>query len=489
MFGLIIGLLLLLIFGIYEFQKCKISRKKIPTIIHINGTRGKSSVTRLIAAGLRAGGKKTIAKTTGSAPALIYEDGSETPIIRHHGANIKEQIKIIKFAAKKQIDILVLECMAVTPEYQWVTEHEIVRSNIGIITNSRMDHLDVMGPGLKNVTRSLCNTIPKHGVLFTAEKKVFPIIQKEAKKVHCEIIQSEDSEISNEDMQGFSYIEHKENVALSLKVCEHFGIDKKTAIEGMYTALLDIGAMEIHLNKSKDTELHFVHAFAANDPESTEFVINSVKELYPHTHAVAIVLSTRADRIFRSKQLIRMLKVIEYDHLYLIGEQSDTIYSYALSNKLDKNKITNCGWITGLKLTNCAVKLPAKEILMLGIGNIGGNGGVIVNYYSKEMIMKIFVGNLPKDVEKKSLKALFSDYGNVKAVNILTYKINGESRAYAFVDLPKKEAWKAIIALDKKEYFGNVLSVHQARFRNHDRRGPDRHGGRRKTDLPEIKSN
>ena len=117
--------------------------------------------------------------------------------------------------------------MAVTPEYQWVTEHEIVQSNIGIITNSRLDHLDVMGPGLKNVTRSLCNTIPKHGVLFTAEKKVFPIIQKEAKKIHCEIIQSDDSGISNEDMHGFSYIEHKENVALSLKVCEHFGIDKK----------------------------------------------------------------------------------------------------------------------------------------------------------------------------------------------------------------------------------------------------------------------
>jgi hypothetical protein len=151
----------------------------------------------------------------------------------------------------------------------------------------------------------------------------------------------------------------------------------------MYTAQPDIGAMEIYKHKSKDKELHFVHAFAANDPESTEFVINSVKELYPHTHAVVIVLSTRADRIYRSKQLVQMLKNVEYDHLYLIGEQTNTIYSYAMYNKLDKSKITNCSWITGLKLTNCAVKLPAKEILMLGIGNIGGNGGLIVDYYKK----------------------------------------------------------------------------------------------------------
>ncbi len=383
MHGLIIGLLLLLIYGIYEFQKCKISRKKIPVIIHINGTRGKSSVTRLIAAGLRAGGKKTIAKTTGSAPALIYNNGSETPIIRHHGANIKEQIKIMKFAAKRKIDILVLECMAVTPEYQWVTEHEIVQSNIGVITNSRLDHLDVMGPGLKNVTRSLCNTIPKHGVLFTAEKKVFPILQKEANKVHCEVIQSQDSGISNEDMQGFSYIEHKENVGLSLAVCEHFGIDKKTALDGMYSTLPDIGAMEIYKHVYNDKELQFVHAFAANDPESTEFVINSVKEPFSKTHAVAIVLSTRADRIFRSKQLIHMLKEVEYDHVYLVGEQTNTIYSYAMSNNLDKKKITNCGWVSGEELSNYTVKLSAEEILVIGIGNIGGNGGIIVDYFKK----------------------------------------------------------------------------------------------------------
>ncbi|MEO9595730.1 MAG: poly-gamma-glutamate synthase PgsB, partial [Rhodopirellula bahusiensis] len=32
---------------------------KIPFRIHVNGTRGKSSVTRLIAAGLRSGGIRT----------------------------------------------------------------------------------------------------------------------------------------------------------------------------------------------------------------------------------------------------------------------------------------------------------------------------------------------------------------------------------------------------------------------------------------------
>ena len=38
--------------------------------VHVNGTRGKSSTTRLIAAGLRAAGRTTLGTTTGSLPRL-----------------------------------------------------------------------------------------------------------------------------------------------------------------------------------------------------------------------------------------------------------------------------------------------------------------------------------------------------------------------------------------------------------------------------------
>ncbi len=386
MYGLIFGLFLLILFGVIEFHKNKIYRKRIPVIIHVNGTRGKSSVTRLIAAGLRAGGKKTIAKTTGSAPRLIFENGKETPIIRHHGANIREQLKIIKFVAKRKIEILVLECMAVNPEYQWVTEHEIVNSNIGVITNSRLDHLDLMGPGIKNVTLSLCNTLPPKGIAFTAEKNMFSLIKKQAKKTHTELIQTHKEDVTDEDMKDFSHIEHKENVALSLGICKHLGVDKKTALQGMYNALPDIGATEIFFSKYKNKDIYFAHSFAANDPESTEFLIRYIKDLHPEIDEVIIVLSTRADRMFRSKQLIRMLTKIEYDKLFLIGEQTGTIRSYALRHHLPANKIVDIGWTSGEKLVEMISKLKSEDFLMLGIGNIGGNGGIIVNYFKERKI-------------------------------------------------------------------------------------------------------
>ncbi len=383
MYSLIIGLLILIIFGIIEYRRNSVYRKNIPMIIHVNGTRGKSSVTRLIAAGLRAGGKKTIAKTTGSAPSLIFENGKETLIIRHHDANIKEQLKIIKFAAKRKVEILVLECMAVTPEYQWVTEHEIVNSDIGVITNARPDHLDLMGPGMKNVTLSLCNTLPPGGVVFTAEKKMFPLIEKQAEKSQTKLFRANEETVTDKEVQGFSYIEHKENIALSLMVCEHLGIDKKTALKGMHKAKPDIGASEIFFTKYEKKDIYFAHSFAANDPESTEFLITYIRKLYPEIESVIIILSTRADRMFRSKQLIRMLNNIDFDNLFLIGDQTKTIKSYALKHNIPVKKIIGCGWISGEKLLKKVANLTAKELMLLGIGNIGGNGGIILKYFKE----------------------------------------------------------------------------------------------------------
>ena len=45
--------------GVLEYQNHQKSLDSIPIRIHVNGTRGKSSVTRLIAAGLREGKIKT----------------------------------------------------------------------------------------------------------------------------------------------------------------------------------------------------------------------------------------------------------------------------------------------------------------------------------------------------------------------------------------------------------------------------------------------
>ena len=87
--------------------------------------------------------------------------------------------------------------------------------------------------------------------------------------------------------------------------------------------------------------------------------------------------------MFRSKQLVRMLMKVDYDKLFLIGEQTGTIRKYALRHHLPSDKIIDIGWTSGEKLVEMISKLKSEDFLMLGIGNIGGNGGIIVNYFKE----------------------------------------------------------------------------------------------------------
>ena len=67
-FILLVIIIIAVIVGINEYIRHQKRIYSIPVRIHINGTRGKSSVTRLIGAGLRSGGISNITKDTGTFP-------------------------------------------------------------------------------------------------------------------------------------------------------------------------------------------------------------------------------------------------------------------------------------------------------------------------------------------------------------------------------------------------------------------------------------
>ena len=124
----------LVLVGLFEAWRHRALVRKIPVRIHVNGTRGKTSVTRLITAGLRGGGKRVCAKTTGSAAALTDPEGIEFPIYRISGANIIEQMRTMKRMASLQPEIVVIECMALQPHYQSLSELRMIRSTIGVLS-------------------------------------------------------------------------------------------------------------------------------------------------------------------------------------------------------------------------------------------------------------------------------------------------------------------------------------------------------------------
>jgi gamma-polyglutamate synthase len=164
---ILIGMTVYCVYGIQQKRKHQLSMLRFEHRIHVNGIRGKSSVTRLIAASLREGGIKTAAKTTGSS-ARILVDHKYDNLVQRKEADIAEQRRMLEFYTGdthrmytgEDYKAVVFECMAVNPIYQQYLEEKIMHSTIGVITNVREDHTDMLGKTLTEIARSLCNTVP-----------------------------------------------------------------------------------------------------------------------------------------------------------------------------------------------------------------------------------------------------------------------------------------------------------------------------------------
>ncbi len=381
---LIIVLLTLgcLLYGLLEYHAHQRNLRAIPIRVHVNGTRGKSSVTRLIAAALRAGGFRTYAKVTGTLPRIIDDKGLEIPILRPHGANIIEQVKIVRYMRKRKPDAIVVECMAVLPEYQWISEHKIVRSTLSVITNSRPDHLREMGPSLENVTRSLLNTLPDNGVAFTAENKMFPLMEAEAKKCGVPITQVEETMVPEAAMRHFDHLEHRENVALALAVARHLKIPDDKALRGMYASHPDTGALRLYPVREHGKEVRFINALAANDPESTLTIWEKVLTIYPDPGTVVIMLNTRADRFDRSLQLLEMIGAsIQYNYFVSIGEKNRMLAQYYNRYKIAPQQTVELGLTTREVIYHKVMDLIPAHGMILAIGNMGAGGLSVAHYF------------------------------------------------------------------------------------------------------------
>jgi RNA recognition motif-containing protein len=78
--------------------------------------------------------------------------------------------------------------------------------------------------------------------------------------------------------------------------------------------------------------------------------------------------------------------------------------------------------------------------------------------------MKLYVGNLPYNTTEDDLRNLFSQYGGVDSVAVITDRETGRSKGFGFVEFGNDaEARTAIQALSGQEYGGRALTVNEAR--------------------------
>lgn len=378
-------IVLALIFGIAEYSYHVKNLASIPLRIHVNGTRGKSSVTRLIAAGLREGGIKTFAKTTGTLPRVIIDDGTEYPVFRQGRPNIIEQVRIVSFAARNNAGALVIECMALQPYLQSLSELKIVRATHGVITNVREDHLDVMGPDEAHVARALLGTTPAAARLFTCEKdyqEEFAAVSADRGCVLTVVPDGEIASISGDDLAGFSYVEHRDNIALALSVCASIGVPRDVALRGMKKAAPDPGAMSDMKLNFFGRRIHFINGFAANDPESTGMIWRMSLEKHPDAERRIMIINSRIDRPDRSRQIGEALAAWpRADRYILIGSGSHFLVRYALKAGIDPRLFSNAEELENEAIFEEILKHCRRSTLVMGVGNIVGPGLDLITYF------------------------------------------------------------------------------------------------------------
>ena len=342
--------------------------------VHVNGIRGKSTVTRLVAGVLREGGFVTVAKTTGSAARVIERHGEETPIFRRGAATINEQIDVVAAHVDENVEALVIECMAVRPLYQQYSQDYMVRSDITVITNVREDHQEEMGETLEEIADSMAVTTPMNGVLITAEERphLRERLRQRAEERGSRLVYADPAAVNDEDMRGFDYLQFKDNVAIGLTVARLLGIRREAALQGMWKSVPDVGVVRLRTYAINGKRILWVPMFAANDRESVIVTFRTLQAQFPEGATVIGILNNRADRGRRAELFAQMVPTDLapfLDHVITFGAYEEQVSRTIVELGYPKEQV---------HLLGETVQPTLDQILDTITGLVQGTDGVLV---------------------------------------------------------------------------------------------------------------
>ncbi|MDH4147860.1 MAG: poly-gamma-glutamate synthase PgsB [Acidimicrobiia bacterium] len=345
--------------------------------VHVNGIRGKSTVTRLIAGVLREAGLVTLAKTTGTAAAIIDPDGKDQAVHRYGPPTILEQLEIVRRVVAPQTEALVIECMAINPAYQRASERLIVHSTIGVLTNVREDHQDLMGESLTKIARSLLSTCPTNGVLITAERNpaLLPIIRQTAERNGTRLVMADPESVTDAEIAAFSYVSFKDNVAIGLAVAAELGIARDVAIRGMLAAAPDPGVLRIEHFVIADMQVTWANLFAVNDRESMMIAMEQLEKYRSVETTFVGILNNRSDRERRALQFADVaVNDLRFDRLVTFGAFETPVTKRLVSLGYPREHIINLGKNRSPTIDEMIDKMiracPTPHVVLVGFVNI-----------------------------------------------------------------------------------------------------------------------
>ncbi len=337
--------------------------RAVPVRIHVAGTRGKSTTTRLIAAGLRAGGLRVVAKTTGTEPRLIRPDASEAPWPRRGPPSVREQTRFFAEAARLEADAAVVECMAIRPEMVFASEHHLIRATTAVITNTRADHLEDIGEHPDAAADAVRWAVPVNGRLFVADEAATPALRSSA--------QMHGTEITVVDTAGLGAL--AADRALALAVCATHGVPAAIAGPAMDNAATDPGGFFARDLAIGGKAVRFANAFACND-------VASLALLWPAVDGSGrpvVLLNARRDRPLRTRRFLEFLVAREPAPIvFVAGDPLAILLARRVGFKRDAVRRLR-GRTAVAALAELAAPASAGAVIW-GVGNYRGIGARLI---------------------------------------------------------------------------------------------------------------
>lgn len=76
---------------------------------------------------------------------------------------------------------------------------------------------------------------------------------------------------------------------------------------------------------------------------------------------------------------------------------------------------------------------------------------------------KLYVGNLPYEIDNNGLEEMFAEYGTVESAVIIMDRATGRSKGFGFVELDDDGAKAAMEALNGSEVDGRTIKIDEAK--------------------------
>jgi poly-gamma-glutamate synthase PgsB/CapB len=369
-------------------------RDAIPWRVHVNGIRGKSTVTRYLAAVFRAAGWHAFGKTTGSAARVLTPTGVDTEVGRRGYPDVGEQVRLLRAFARQGAEAVVMECMAVNPVYARWLEERVMHSHVGVITNVRLDHTDYLGETLEEIAAALALTIPRDGVVITAEHRpsLLAILQGHAERRGSRLLHARGETVPRDDLRGFSHFAIEDNVAIGYAMAEVLGLPRPEALAAMQAAPPDPGAMQVLSLQWRGRPLVWANLFAVNDRESFVDLTQRLTALHPG-HRRIVILNNRLDRPTRVEQFSDLAIELGMDDIVSFGDYEETVNECC---RRHGRGVINLGNASPFRDSDAGTLLdaalsgapPGEPVLLIGTVNI--------HTPQAEALLQLFDGLAPR---------------------------------------------------------------------------------------------